>query len=174
MTPCQNNPGYRTLRVAGSVTFRHRRRGDRAQRGAGPFGGLASVVSGEAWGAPGGLRTLHALFCFCERILRTRALQPARSPDRWWPKPGRWTPGPIDAHVNPIGGGLGRLPTMPPIGFSCAWKGSCCQRRGLAASMATTTDTLVPKTQTTSPITLRFQRFSSRWSALWAPQHLKP
>ena len=30
--------GYRTLRVAGSVTFRHRRRRDRAQRGAGSFG----------------------------------------------------------------------------------------------------------------------------------------
>ena len=100
-----------------------------------------------------------SLFCFCERILRTRALQPARSPDRWWPKPGRWTPGPIDAHVNPIGGGLGRLPTMPPIGFSCAWKGSCCQQRGPAASMATTTDTTAPKTQTTSPTTPRLSAF---------------
>ena len=37
--------------------------------------------------------------------------------------PYRWTPGPFDAHVNPIGGGLGGLPTMPPIGFSCALKG---------------------------------------------------
>ena len=27
------------------------------------------------------------------------------------------------AHVNPIGGGPGGLPTMPPIGFSCALKG---------------------------------------------------
>ena len=48
---------------------------------------------------------------------------------------------------------------MPPIGFSCAWKGSCCQQRGPAASTATTTDTLVPKTQTTSPTTPRFSAF---------------
>ena len=54
---------------------------------------------------------------------------------------------------------MGRLPTMPPIGFSCAWKGSCCQRRGPAASTATTTDTLVPKTQTTSPTTPRLSPF---------------
>ena len=26
----------------------------------------------------------------------------------------------VTAHVNPIDGGLGGLPTMPPIGFSCA------------------------------------------------------
>ena len=100
-----------------------------------------------------------SLFCFCERILRTRALSPARSPDRWWSKLGRWTPGPIDARVHPIGGGLGRLPTMPPIGFSCALEGSCCQQRGPAASTATTTDTTAPKTQTTSPTTPRFSAF---------------
>ena len=45
---------------------------------------------------------------------------------------------------------MGRLPTMPPIGFSCALKGSCCQQRGPAASTATTTDTTAPKTQITS------------------------
>ena len=48
---------------------------------------------------------------------------------------------------------------MPPIGFSCALKGSCCQQRGPAASTATTTDTLVPKMQTTSPTTPRFSPF---------------
>ena len=48
---------------------------------------------------------------------------------------------------------------MPPIGFSCAWKGSCCQQRGPAASMATTADTTAPKTQTTSPTTPRFSPF---------------
>ena len=48
---------------------------------------------------------------------------------------------------------------MPPIGFSCAWKGSCCQQRGPAASTATTTDTTAPKTQTTSPTTPRFSPF---------------
>jgi len=36
------------------------------------------------------------------------------------------------------------------------------------------TGTDVPKTQTTSPITARFQRFSPRWSALWAWHHLEP
>jgi len=35
----------------------------------------------------------------------------------------RWPPGSFDAHVNPTGGGLGGLPTMPPVGFSCAVKG---------------------------------------------------
>ena len=48
---------------------------------------------------------------------------------------------------------------MPPIGFSCALKGLCCQQRGPAASTATTTDTLVPKMQTTSPTTPRFSAF---------------
>ena len=48
---------------------------------------------------------------------------------------------------------------MPPIGFSCAWKGSCCQQRGPAASTATMTDTTAPKTQTTSPTTPRFSAF---------------
>ena len=67
--------------------------------------------------------------------------------------------GPFNSHVHPIGGGLGRLPTMPPIGFSCALKGSCCQQRGPAASTATMTDTTAPKTQTTSPTTPRFSAF---------------
>ena len=48
---------------------------------------------------------------------------------------------------------------MPPIGFSCALEGSCCQRRGPAASTATTTDTTAPKTQTTSPTTPRLSAF---------------
>ena len=48
---------------------------------------------------------------------------------------------------------------MPPIGFSCALKGSCCQQRGPAASTATTTNTTAPKTQTTSPTTPRLSAF---------------
>ena len=32
----------------------------------------------------------------------------------------------------------------------------------------------LPKTQTTSLLAARFQRFSPRWSAFWAPQHRKP
>ena len=31
-----------------------------------------------------------------------------------------------------------------------------------------------PKTQTTSPLAARCQRFSPRWSAMWAPHHRKP
>ena len=34
-------------------------------------------------------------------------------------------------------------------------------------------DTVVPKTQTTSPTTPHFQRFSPRWSMFWAPHHPK-
>ena len=30
------------------------------------------------------------------------------------------------------------------------------------------------KTQTTSPLAARCQRYSSRWSAMWAPHHLEP
>lgn len=40
---------------------------------------------------------------------------------------GAWVPdsarGPDNSHVGPIGGGLGGLPTMPPIGFSCELAG---------------------------------------------------
>jgi len=38
-------------------------------------------------------------------------------------RPRRLPPGPFVAHVDPTGGGLGGLPTMPPMGFSCALKG---------------------------------------------------
>ena len=35
-------------------------------------------------------------------------------------------------------------------------------------------DTVLPKTQSTSPTTARFQHFSPRWSALWAPRQHEP
>ena len=135
------------------MTFQRRRRGDRTQREAGPFGVTPPSYPrrhGERRDAcePSG-PTSVSVNASCAR-------------------------GPDNPHVSPIGGGLGRLPTMPPIGFSCALKGSCCQQRGPAASTATTTDTTAPKTQTTSPTTPDFRRFSPRWSALWAPHHLKP
>ena len=44
--------------------------------------------------------------------------------------------GPTYAHVNPIGGDLGGLPTMPPMGFSCALKGYHCQQEGPATVTA--------------------------------------
>ena len=34
-------------------------------------------------------------------------------------------------------------------------------------------DIVAPKTQTTSPLVAHFQRFSPRWSAIWAPHHCK-
>ena len=71
-------------------------------------------------------------------------------------------------------------------GFTCVSKGLRagqwvnvrsigCALRILAsrASTCTAPDTFVPKTQTTSPTTARFQRFSPRWSVFWAPQHPK-
>ena len=48
---------------------------------------------------------------------------------------------------------------MPPIGFSCALKGSSYQQTGPAASTATTTNTTAPKTQTTSTTTPRLSPF---------------
>ena len=35
-------------------------------------------------------------------------------------------------------------------------------------------ETVLPKTQTTSPTTPHYRRFSPRWSALWAPHHPEP
>ena len=46
---------------------------------------------------------------YTSRSARTWAQQLARGPD--------------DLRVGPIGGGLGGLPTMPPVGFSCASRG---------------------------------------------------
>jgi len=40
---------------------------------------------------------------------------------------------------------------------------------GFACKLYMRPGTVVPKTQTTSPTTARFQRFSPRWSAIWAP-----
>ena len=70
--------------------------------------------------------------------------------------------------------------------MTCTWAASPrCMLRGLRAHQGvnvhvqgfvcerhTPRDTLVPKTQTTSPTTARFQHFSPRWSALWAPHRL--
>ena len=59
-------------------------------------------------------------------------------------------------------------------GVSVRIKGLTHMFRGSHASMHTTTDTVAPKTQTTSPTTARFHRFLPRWSALWAPHQPKP
>ena len=44
---------------------------------------------------------------------------------------------------------------------------------GLHANTHTMPGTVAPKTQTTSPLAARCQRFSPRWSAIWAPHRLK-
>ena len=70
--------------------------------------------------------------------------------------------------------------------MTCTWAASPrCMLRGLRAHQGvnvhvqgfvcerhTPRDTLVPKTQTTSPTTARFHRILPRWSALWAPHRL--
>ena len=44
---------------------------------------------------------------------------------------------------------------------------------GSTCDQHTTTETDPAKTQTTSPLAARCQRFSPRWSAVWAPHHLE-
>ena len=41
-----------------------------------------------------------------------------RRPTRWHPQPSRWRPKPFNAHVNPLGGGLGAPPALPPSGLT--------------------------------------------------------
>ena len=65
------------------------------------------------------------------------------------------------------------LPTCTSRGL-CAYQRVNAHVQGFAYKRHSTTDTTAPKTQTTSPTTPRFHRFSPRWSALWAPHHLKP
>ena len=65
------------------------------------------------------------------------------------------------------------LPTCTSRGLR-AYQRVNAHVQGFAYKRHSTTDTTAPKTQTTSTTTPRFHRFSSRWSALWAPHHLKP
>ena len=55
-----------------------------------------------------------------------------------------------------------------------AYEGVNAHIQGSTCEQHTTTDIVAPKTQTTSPLAARFQRFSPRWSAVWAPYHLEP
>lgn len=59
----------------------------------------------------------------------------------------------------------------PPTRMSSglrAHQGVCTHNQGLTCEQHTTTDTVVPKTQTTSQLAARIQRFSPRWSVFWA------
>ena len=93
--------GYRTLCVAGSVTFQRRRCGHRTQRGAGSFG-----VPPPSY--PWAYRE------------RREACEPSGPSSVSVPVNASCAREPFHSHVGPIGGGLGGLSTMPPIGFSCA------------------------------------------------------
>ena len=104
--------GHRTLRVAGSVTFRCRLRSHRTQREAGPFG-VPPPSSPRSHGGVGTPASCQALFWFCECILRMWALSSARWPDdphagpmtcTWAPPPRRMSRGlrayqRVNAHV---------------------------------------------------------------------------
>ena len=86
--------------------------------------------------------------------------------DRWWPRP-------FNAHVGPLIRAWAAPPTLSIAGFRAIERVST-RNSGLACDQHTTTDTVAPKTQTTSPLAARFQCFSPRWSAIWAPHHCKP
>jgi len=199
------------------------------------------VVSGEAWGASGGLRALRTLFC--GRILRTltrwvvaqaqQGTGAAPWRDKTRPAPpfsrmcgtklaqqepcraasiqnspctSRTTPLPVQNSPNrPLltacaGQNSPCSPKMAQFGAFCPRMANFFTlaptpgRAGrtfshqhpthtpdseltyaIAASLANThplPNTVVPKTRTTT--TARFQRFSPRQSALWAPHHPRP
>ena len=89
----------------------------------------------------------------------TWSLSPARGPD--------------DLHLGPMTCTRATPPRRMLRGLR-AYQGVNAYVQGFPCEQHSTTDTVVPKTQTTSPVTSRFHRFSPRWSALWAPHHLKP
>ena len=81
----------------------------------------------------------------------------------------RWhARGPSHPHVNPIICAWAAPPTRISRGLR-AYLGVNAHVQGLTCEQHATTGTVVPKTQPTSHTTPRFQRFSPRWSALWAP-----
>ena len=84
----------------------------------------------------------------------------------------RWpTPGPYNSHVNPMTCAWATTPRRTSSGLR-AHQGVNVHVQGLTCEQHTMPGAVVPKTQTTSPLTARFQHFSPRWSALWAPHHL--
>ena len=81
--------------------------------------------------------------------------------------------GPTNSHVNPL-----IRAWAAPLALSIAglraieWVNT--RNSGFTCDQHTMPDTVVPKTQTTSPLAARFQCFSPRWSALWRPHRLEP
>ncbi len=106
------------------------------------------------------------------RPRRPRALKPCPAPPfhTWSLSPAR---GPNDLHLGPMTCTRATPPRRMLRGLR-AYQGVNAYVQRFPCEQHSTTGTVVPKTQTTSPVTSRFHRFSPRWSALWAPHHLKP
>ena len=76
------------------------------------------------------------------------------------------------AHVGPLTRAWAAPLTLSIAGLRAVSRVDT-RNSGFTCEQHTTTDTGVPKTQATSPLAARFQRFSPRWSAVWAPYHLE-
>ena len=79
---------------------------------------------------------------------------------------------PSHAHVNPLIRAWAALPTLHIAGLRAIVRVNT-RDSGFTCDQHTTPDTGAPKTQTTSPLAARCQRFSPRWSAMWALHHLE-
>ena len=64
------------------------------------------------------------------------------------------------------------LPTLHRAGLRAIVRVNT-RNSGFTCDQHTMPDTVVPKTQTTSPLAAHCQRFSPRWSAMWALHHLE-
>lgn len=114
--------GYRTLRVAGSVTFQRRRCGHRTQRVVGPFGVLPPSYPrrhGERWDAcePSG-PTFVSVNASCAREhcnLRAHLIGGA--------------PGPFDAHIHPLSGAWAAAPGRHQVGVTAQGRVTTASRR---------------------------------------------
>ena len=77
---------------------------------------------------------------------------------------------PSHPHVNPMT--CASAPSRRRFNGLRAHGGVGAHVQGLTCERRTMSDTVVPKMQTTSPTAAHCQRFSPRWSALWAPHRL--
>ena len=79
---------------------------------------------------------------------------------------------PSHAHVNPLIRAWAAPPTLHIAGLHAIERVNT-RNSGFTCEQRTMPDTGAPKTQTTSPLAARCQRFSPRWSAMWALHHLE-
>ena len=85
----------------------------------------------------------------------------------------RYARGPSNPHVNPTICAWAAPPRCISSGLR-AHQGVNAHIQGFAYAQSTMPDIVAPKTQTTLPLVAHFQRFSPRWSAVWAPHDLEP